>query len=224
MTNIAIDFSFIHQKKFLNLDDVYSLNKKFDEINSNDSYSSPYNHIVELTSSETYMEPDFKKLSKKIELFFSNNIGLNNLRLSKLWLVTSLNKNTNSLMLPYIPHFDKHRCLKAMVYLHDITESHGPIHLARTRDDVNIEHRRNTLPPDYKALGLNTINKKDIIDNMTPMVGGAGDVVFFDTNTPHNAGIVSKGYQRKVLRFDFDLDGLNAKSSFIKRVLDRLLK
>jgi ectoine hydroxylase-related dioxygenase (phytanoyl-CoA dioxygenase family) len=55
---------------------------------------------------------------------------------------------------------------------------------------------------------------------MIPMVGLAGDVVFFDTNVPHKAGMVSNGYERYVLRFDFDLDGLNVKPS----IIDRLLK
>ena len=219
-----IDFSFIHQEKFITLDNVDELNNKFEYISTQRIYSSPYEHITQLTYKETYLEPAFERLSKKIELFFRDNLGLDDLKLAKLWLVTSLNKNTNSTILPYIPHFDKHRYLKAMVYLHDVTKSHGPIHLGRTRDHVSIEQRRNTLPDDYIALGLNTISSEDLEDEMIPMTGSAGDTIFFDTNTPHKAGIVSKGFERRVLRFDFDLDGLNRKPSFLKRVANRFFK
>jgi hypothetical protein len=220
MLKINTDFSFIHQEQFIKPEEVYALKKKFEYIKSNNFYSSPSDNVIHLTRKETYMEPAFEKLSKKIELFFAKNIGLTNLKLDKLGLYTSLNKNTNSSILPYIPHFDKHRCFKAMVYLHDVTEKHGPIHFGHTRDDADIEFRRKKLPHDYKILGLNTVNQEDIINKMIPMVGLAGDVVFFDTNVPHKAGMVSNGYERYVLRFDFDLDGLNVKPS----IIDRLLK
>ena len=224
MHNININFGFIHQEKFIKTEEVEALNNKFEYINNKKLYSSPCDHIIQLTPKETYIDPVFERVCKKIEHFFANNIGLTDLKLAKLWLVTSQNKNTDSSILPYIPHFDKHRCLKAMVYLHDVTEKHGPIHLGQISNHVNIEHRRNELPPDYKALGLNIINEEDILDKMIPMTGLAGDVVFFDTNAPHKAGIVKKDHERRVLRFDFDLDGLNAKSSFIKRVLSRFYK
>ena len=223
MSDYNIKFNFIHQEKFLNLEDINTLVQKFENINKNKTYISPQDHIIQLTSKETYSDPTFSDTSSKIEQFFNENLGIKDLKLSKLWLVTSHNKITNSSVLPYIPHFDKHRCLKAMVYLHDVTEKHGPIYLGRTNQNVNIESRRNTLPSDYKKLGLNTISDKDIADQMIPMTGSAGDVIFFDTNAPHKAGIVSEGYERKVLRFDFDLDGLNPKTSFIKKLLNRIL-
>ena len=71
-----------------------------------------------------------------------------------------------------------------MVYLHDVTKRHGPIHLGRTHDHVSIEQRRNTLPDDYIELGLNTVSREDLQDEMIPMTGSAGDIIFFDTNEP----------------------------------------
>ena len=53
---------------------------------------------------------------------------------------------------------------------------------------------------------------------MIPMVGSAGDIILFDTNTAHKAGIVSKGYMRRVLRFDFDISTTTTKSSFIRKI------
>ena len=222
MSEHNINFNFIHQKKFLNHEDINILIHRFEDINKNKTYTSPQDHIIQLTSKETYLDPTFSDTSSKIEQFFIENLGIKGLKLSKLWLVTSHNKITNSSVLPYIPHFDKHRCLKAMVYLHNVTEKHGPIYLGRTHQNTNIELRRNMLPSDYKKLGLNTISDKDIDDKMIPMIGSAGDVIFFDTNAPHKAGIVSEGYERKVLRFDFDLDGLNPKTSLMKKLLTRI--
>ena len=221
MLKTNIDFSFIHQEQFIKSEEVYALKKKFEYINNKNLYSSPSDNVIHLTRKETYMDPAFEKLSKRIELFFAKNIGLTNLKLDKLGLYTSLNKNTNSSILPYLPHFDKHRCFKAMVYLHDVTEKHGPIHFGRTRGNADIEFRRKQLPHDYKTLGLNTVDQEDIIDKMIPMIGLAGDVIFFDTNLPHKAGIVSNNFARYVLRFDFDLDGLNVKPSLIERFLKK---
>ena len=56
------------------------------------------------------------------------------------------------------------------------------------------------------------------------MIGTAGDIIFFDTNVPHMAGIVEQGYKRRVLRFDFELDGLNKKPSFFDRVKNKILR
>ena len=221
MLKTNIDFGYIHKKNFIKLIDIKELNKKFQSINNSNVYSSPSNHIIILTNKETYADPTFARLSKKLETFFSENIGLTNLKLDKLGLYTSLSKDNDSSTVPYIPHFDKHRCFKAMVYLHDVTEKHGPIHFGRTRGDEDIEFRRKKLPHDYKKLGLNTVNQEDIIDKMIPMIGLAGDVIFFDTNLPHKAGIVSNNFARYVLRFDFDLDGLNVKPSLIERFLKK---
>lgn len=224
ISNPKINFDFIHKKGFVSLTDVEILNKTFEHIKNDRTYTSPHSHITQLNPNQIKSESIFKILSKKIEFFFAEELGLSDLKLAKLWLVTSVNKNTIPSVLPYIPHFDKHRFLKAMVYLHDVTENHGPIHLGRIDENADIEHRRNNLPVDYKVHGLNTIEKKDIVNEMTPMVGSTGDVIFFDTNTAHKAGIVAEGFERRVLRFDFDFLGLNVKPSFIKKVLNKCLK
>ncbi len=224
MSNNKIDFKFDHKKGFISFNDTKALNEKFEYIKSERIYQFIHSHTIQLNQSEIYLEPIFKKLSEKIELFFTKEIGLTDLKLAKLWLVTSTNKNTNPLVLPYIPHFDKHRYLKAMIYLHDVTENHGPIHLGQISDDANIEQRRNALPADYKVHGLNTIKKKDIVNGMIPMVGCAGDAIFFDTNTAHKAGIVAEGFERRILRFDFDLVSLNTKPSLIEKVLNKFSK
>ena len=155
-------------------------------------------------------------LGKKINSFFYNEIKPIKLNLAKLWLISSSSKHTDPSVLPYIPHFDKHRYFKAMIYLHDVTKDHGPLHLGNVSEDVDIESKRNKLPENYKLLGLNTINDNDISGEMIPMLGSAGDIIF-DTNTAHKAGIVTEGYMRRVLRFDFDIDSKKSKPSIIKK-------
>ena len=54
------------------------------------------------------------------------------------------------------------------------------------------------------------------------MTGKAGDVIFFDTNTPHKAGIIKSGYFRKVLRFKFKRPLLNPKPFIFNRVIDKI--
>jgi len=87
-----------------------------------------------------------------------------------------------------------------------------------------IEQKRKKLPPDYKEKGLNTIADKDIDGGLTPIIGKAGDVIFFDTNTPHKAGVIKDNYYRKVLRFDFERPYFNPKQSMLNRIIKKLYK
>ena len=108
-----------------------------------------------------------------------------------------------------------------MVYLHAITIDHGPIHLGKIKNEIDIEKRRKKLPSDYKVRGLNVINEKDLREGLIPLTGNAGDVIFFDTNIPHKAGVLTEGYERRVLRFDFELPGLNPKPTLLSRILKK---
>tara|TARA_B110000046_G_C12674525_1_gene265934 strand:+ start:204 stop:350 length:147 start_codon:yes stop_codon:yes gene_type:complete len=44
---------------------------------------------------------------------------------------------------------------------------------------------------------LNTIKNENIAGSLTPITGEAGDAIFFDTNTPNQAGILKNGYYQK---------------------------
>ena len=90
-------------------------------------------------------------------------------------------------MIPFIPHIDKDRSLKTMVYLHNVSFDHGPIHLGVAKYYHN---RKRRITQDYQSKGLNTIDEKDIDGDLAPMIGKAGDVIF-DTNA-HKAGILKK--------------------------------
>jgi len=106
---------------------------------------------------------------------------------------------TSQTELPFLPHIDRDRYLKALVYLDDVELMHGPIHIA-SAPASNLEPRRIQFTKDSKRLGEN------VIDNVAthPILGPPGTVILFDTNTPHRAGPIDPGHTRRILRFDFD--------------------
>jgi ectoine hydroxylase-related dioxygenase (phytanoyl-CoA dioxygenase family) len=78
------------------------------------------------------------------------------------------------------------------------------------------------LPIDYKNKRLNLVKKQDLEKNFIPITGKAGDVIFFDTNTPHKAGIIKSGYSRKVMRFDYELLLTNTKNFNFHYILKKI--
>ena len=130
--------------------------------------------------------------------------GFDKLELNKLKFFNTTAINVKKDEVPYVPHIDKKRFFKAMVYLHDVSLNHGPIHIGKVKNNsIDLEKIRINLPSDYKEKKLNIIDHQYLDGDLTPMIGKAGDVIFFDTNTPHKAGVINSKYSRKVLRFDF---------------------
>ncbi len=217
---------FIFAKKNLLLDEVLTekLLREFDQIYQENTSKNIHANFLDLRKDDIMKIPLFLSLLNKIQKKFETIIGHNDLSFEKLWLVSSLSDDTSKITLPYIPHIDKHRYLKAMVYLHDVNLEHGPIHLGRVKSTTDIEQKRKKLPSDYKEKGLNTISDKDLDGSLTPITGKAGDVIFFDTNTPHKAGVIKDNYYRKVLRFDFERPYFNPKQSMLNRIMKKLYK
>lgn len=217
---------FIFAKKNLLLDEVLTekLLREFDQIYQENTSKNIHANFLDLRKDDIMKIPLFLSLLNKIQKKFESIIGHNDLSFEKLWLVSSLSDDTSKITLPYIPHIDKHRYLKAMVYLHDVNLEHGPIHLGRVKSTTDIEQKRKKLPSDYKEKGLNTISDKDLDGSLTPITGKAGDVIFFDTNTPHKAGVIKDNYYRKVLRFDFERPYFNPKQSMLNRIMKKLYK
>ena len=217
---------FIFAKKNLLLDEVLTekLLREFDQIYHENTSKNIHANFLDLRKDDIMKIPLFLSLLNKIQKKFETIIGHNDLSFEKLWLVSSLSDDTNKITLPYIPHIDKRRYLKAMVYLHDVNLEHGPIHLGRVKSTTDIEQKRKKLPSDYKEKGLNTISDKDLDGSLTPITGKAGDVIFFDTNTPHKAGVIKDNYYRKVLRFDFERPYFNPKQSMLNRIMKKLYK
>ena len=218
---MEINFTYIKENKVLNDNQTLIFLKIFNNVFHDNKYKSIQENTYEFSKKEILNEPSFCSLLDIIQKKFIQITGFKDLSFKKLWLVSSSSDNTIKDHLPYIPHIDKHRYLKAMVYLHDVSLDHGPIHLGKVKVGVNLEHERKKFPKDYKEKGLNTITDEKIEGNLVPMTGKAGDIVFFDTNTPHKAGRVSDGYSRKILRFDFERSFFNPKQSLFSFIINK---
>jgi hypothetical protein len=120
-------------------------------------------------------------------------------KFSKLWLVHSQHSNSDNTKLPYLPHFDRLRFLKVMIYLTDTNVENGAFYACR-RNVHDTECKRRALPFNHKEAFMNDASK---LGEFEPIVGKAGDAIIFDTNCPHYAGSIVEGAERKVARFDY---------------------
>jgi hypothetical protein len=142
-----------------------------------------------------------KKIFDEIIKIFEFN-DFKNIKFDDVWFVNSNKSIFEKDKLPYIPHIDKIRKLKVMIYLNDVKIENGPIHFAKVNPN-KYENFRKKLNKDYKIKQENEI--KDIqLSDYKPLIGEFGTTIFFDTNTPHFAGKIEKNLiERKVIRFNF---------------------
>lgn len=218
------NFSFVKINSFLDKETVQSLMLRFDEIYNEEVYKINQENIRELKYADIIKEPKFHNLYNRINKKIIEISSFRDLKISKLWLVYSEATKENRRYLPYVPHIDKLRYLKAMVYLNDVNLNNGPIHLAKAKNNITIETIRKNLQSDYKDKGANVVNEKMFQGSLNPITGKAGDVIFFDTNTPHKAGVVKEGFDRKVLRFDFERPCFNLKPSMLNNIMTTITK
>lgn len=178
-----IDFEKINVIETLLDDKNYSIGKiyKTNNINSLDNYLK---NLV----SNTYIKNIFEQLVPDIkcqEIFISHEF-----------------KNKSKERNNYL-HFDRLRCLKAIVYLKDVDSiDNGPFSIVPKTHNKSAELRRSFKnESNYK-------NKKNRIDidyinlykEPIPILGKAGTLVLFDTDTWHLGGIVQNNCERKVIR------------------------
>jgi len=208
--------------KFLKQEEISLLVSEFSRAFTKVDACKPAENICQLDTIQVAESEILSAVHKKIEAHFTDRLNVPDIALAKVWMVKSQPKDTDPNKLPYQPHFDKKRFLKAMIYLHDVDISHGPIHFGKLLSPSQIDVRRKALPANYKELGLNTIQQSDLKADMEPMLGKKGDVIFFDTNAAHCGGIVSEGFERRVVRFDFDVPGFNSNSSLLRRFFNRV--
>ncbi|MAD56965.1 MAG: hypothetical protein CMK44_00140 [Porticoccus sp.] len=215
-------FFFHKENSVINEKLINSLLDRFDNIFNRDDYKTDHQNTRELNNESISKEPLFQSLLNQIHKKFETITNTPDLKFNKLWLVYSQSSSGDKSKLPYIPHIDKSRYLKAMIYLNDVSINNGPIHLGKVKDNIDIENIRINLPHNYKLKNLNVINDKNLEKDLTPMIGKAGDVIFFDTNTPHKAGNISEGYYRKVLRFDFERPSFPYKKNLLEKLFNKL--
>ena len=211
-------YGFRKIKQFLSSNKALELNDNFLTERVKNQVQDP---IIELKP-EVFSK-QFPKIYRLIEELMSDQLGYQDLEAKKVWIVYTTASDSDLRVLPYIPHFDRDRYLKVIIYLNDVNKSNGAFWACSS--DVNvIEKRRRSLPDNYKARGLNSINSDQ---DFSPVEGQAGDAILFDTNCPHYAGTVENDKFRHILRVDFEKPGWNdhfRKSGIITRMLKRANK
>jgi hypothetical protein len=129
---------------------------------------------------------------------------IHNIKFEDVWIQKKYNRMYIENELPNIPHIDKIRKIKIMIYFNEIKIENGPIHLIKSNPN-NFEKIRVNLKKDYKLRKENSI-KDFLIENYQACTGHIGTSIFFDTNTPHFAGkfyFTNKENFRKTARFNF---------------------
>ena len=135
-------FNFCKDSTLLNKKETETLLNRFDQIYKENMHKSLTPGIKELMGDEISNEPLFTSLLERIHKKFEFILDKNDLIFEKLWLVSSIPIDADETKLPYIPHIDKDRSLKAMIYLHDVSLNHGPIHIGRAKNNIDTEQIR----------------------------------------------------------------------------------
>ncbi len=132
------------------------------------------------------------------------------LRLEKVWLQRTGSQTAAGFAddaSPFLPHIDVYRRWKAMLYLDHVTTGNGPF-MSSFLDPEDYEFGRSTVETMVKT-GITPQAAfaevlpwlKDV--ELRGVLGGPGDLLLFDTNTPHSAGPVQSGLERRVIRLDY---------------------
>lgn len=136
----------------------------------------------------------------------AHDAGYQDVKLSKVWFQRSTAAFTddNKNQVPFVPHIDGTRYVKAMIYVGDIPLDSGPMHISSVSPE-DLEPLRRRFGPDYKELGENIVDVP--MAELTALEGPAGTVIVFDTNTPHSAAPIKADRERWLIRMDFSSNG-----------------
>ena len=173
--------------------------REFEHLYADKAMESGYENVAQLHAADIARSPTVSAIMAQVERHM--RVISRSLRFGQLWLVKSRPENIHADAVPFVPHFDRQRFLKAMIYLDDVTSRDGPFTVA-SQPPSRTDALRRSLPDDYKERGLNVIRDLQAA-GFTACTGMAGSVIFFDTNSPHYAGHVQGSGQRRVFRFDF---------------------
>lgn len=104
-------------------------------------------------------------------------------------------------------HFDRWRSLKAMVYLTDVDASSGPFSIVPESQKEGAELRRkfNNLPYEKRPNRIE-IDFPDLYIEPQKILGKAGTLILFDSDTFHKGGDISKNKERKLIRSHWYID------------------
>jgi hypothetical protein len=198
-----------HLPEAIGIDDLRSA---FEDAYAGEVGSIGHENVAQLDDARIAASPVLSALRVHVDGLMAAEAG--DLAFGKLWLVESSAASTAHDTVPYLPHIDRDRYLKAMVYLDDVGAADGPLTMAELAPE-RMEAMRRALPDDYKAKGGNVVHD-DL--GYAPLTGVAGDLILFDTNCPHHAGRVEAGGRRRVLRFDYSRPGWNREPGPLARL------
>ena len=146
-----------------------------------------------------YHFPNIHDIYKKIDKIVRPLKGI--ITFEDIWIQKTNKDSYKWGELPFIPHIDKIRKFKVMIYLNEVNLETGALHLAKVSPEKYETFRKN-LKKDYHIRKENRIEDIDI-EHYTPCVGPFGSTAFFDTNCPHYGGEFKRGTHRKIFRFNF---------------------
>ena len=112
-------------------------------------------------------------------------------------------KHDNGLARNGFLHFDRIHTFKYFIYLSDVNENCGPFSIVpkshtkgkqlRGKTSGQYQEQKNRILLDYPELGY---TNNDVVQ----ILGNAGDLMIFDTDTFHMGGAVKKGNERLIIR------------------------
>ncbi len=168
--------------------------------------------VVKDVNQFKFLNKIFNDIKKILQ---SNNI---NYIFEDVWAQKSEYINSRPGELPFIPHIDKQRKFKIMVYLNDVHQNSGPIHFIKCKPG-DYENFREKLSKTYQVDKENEIKDFDV-SKYENCSGPAGTTIFFDTNCPHFAGEFKQGNldTRYIYRFNFSMKGSNFFHKLFKKI------
>jgi hypothetical protein len=177
-----------------------SILNEYENILFSDEFKINNNLSVLRNENEINNFVNIKKLLSDITKFIEKKSK--KLIFDDIWIEQSTSISTNKNSVPYIPHIDKIRKYKIMIYLSDVKKDSGPLYLINIDPDT-LDDKRKKFSKNYKEKGENIISDHEIVE-YKPCLGNFGTTIFFDTNTPHFAGkVYNNEKKRKILRFSF---------------------
>ena len=224
MTNTNIKFNLENEGYKIVRQNIFNISieilNEFHDILKNDEIPTHGNFknikVIKNINKFKFLNNIYKELTSILK---KNNIA--DYKFEDVWAQKSEHITTQPGELPFIPHIDKIRKFKVMIYLNDVAEESGPIHFVKCKPN-NYENFRKNLGKNYKANKENEIKDFDISDYEN-CNGPVGTIIFFDTNCPHFAETIKKENfdSRYIYRFNFII---NQKNSFLKKLKERIFK
>ena|SRR5438132_165936 len=106
-------------------------------------------------------------------------------------------------------HFDKLWTLKFMLYLNDVSDGNAPFGVVpgsctvarkRFRDIFEKAQLRTLTMDDERYQAMDNSDPRGVVGEVVDIVGPAGTLIAFDTDTFHHAASVANGTERMILR------------------------